>query len=134
MPQCTASSNSEAEIATPTKLDMLLPVMDRAAPKPNGTAMAMKIHKAEDMLQFAISVFSHKCLQAGAVHSPQLKPIKMHRKRPKILNKQPHFMRTLWSMVAPIVTAMIGPIKGETSILAIMMTVLFIRRSIIKYE
>mmetsp|Transcript_15323 Transcript_15323/g.24951 ORF Transcript_15323/g.24951 Transcript_15323/m.24951 type:complete len:221 (-) Transcript_15323:3367-4029(-) len=129
-PVFTAGGRSEAEIATPTRLDVLFPRTDKATPTPEG--MAMHIPTTTDIpdARLHISEVGHVSPLTGAAQRPPTYPTAQHMSSPTSSENSPFLIKRVSNMVNPKVTARIGPINGLTSIDATITTTLFVTKPI----
>mmetsp|Transcript_19931 Transcript_19931/g.56462 ORF Transcript_19931/g.56462 Transcript_19931/m.56462 type:complete len:426 (-) Transcript_19931:1099-2376(-) len=129
-PEFTAGGNSDAEMATPTKLPVFPPRMPRQTPIPDGIAIAIPVSKPESSPRISISLVGQSSSANGlnAATTPTRAPTTTHPRSARhsfcrdCLTKGQSLMRL------PNVRPRTGPMMGDTSILATITTVLFVMR------
>ena len=115
-------------MATPTRLDVLSDKMDKATPTPDGVAIAIPVNIPTTVPRPAISFVgqNHSSCASNAINiHPVTKPTAIHINKDAISFIIPCHTNDLFSIMAPNVIANIGPIIGDTNILATITTVLF---------
>lgn len=119
----TAGGNKLADIATPTKDPEFPARMERATPIPEGNATSTPIINAEVSLLALICPVGHKvtCCQGPLCTCksvPKTNPTQRHKDNPMISLVTPILTSFQSLITTPKVPAIIGPISGDTNMLA----------------
>mmetsp|Transcript_37720 Transcript_37720/g.91636 ORF Transcript_37720/g.91636 Transcript_37720/m.91636 type:complete len:200 (-) Transcript_37720:1289-1888(-) len=129
IPALTAGGSKEAEIATPTKEEVLLPKMDKATPMPLGIAMAIPVINPPTSPRDDISsVGQSSAYWEKAEANPTTAPVKTAIKSAPTSTAAEARANFQSKTRLPNVIPMTGPIMGDTNMLATITTVELVMR------
>lgn len=117
IPEFTAGGRSDAEIATPTRLEVFPPKIDKQTAIPEGIAIAMPVSKPVASPLICISLVGHvsSARLVKEAPSPTNTPITTHPISASNSFTKPVLMSGRSRIRVPKVRARTGPMIGETS-------------------
>mmetsp|Transcript_880 Transcript_880/g.1641 ORF Transcript_880/g.1641 Transcript_880/m.1641 type:complete len:213 (-) Transcript_880:1057-1695(-) len=127
MPAFTAGGNREAEIATPTRLPVFPPKIDKLTPIPDGIAMAIPVYKPSTSPRICISLVGQSsALSVNPAVKAMETPTKIQIPRAYISTLNEDRASGQSRIRPPKVIPRTGPMMGDTSIDATITTVLLV--------